>query len=196
MSENYNKHKIYERNGKTYAFSDTSLQRIKEIIGRYPEAKQKSALIPVLHIAQEEFGGSLNADIMDYIAGLLNVKPIEVYEVATFYTQFYLDKVGKFMIEICQTGPCLSCGGDDMIDYLKEKLGIDVGETTADGLFTFKTVECLGACGYAPVMQVNTCFHQNLTKESIDNIIDLLRTQANEPKSNDDKWVEKFCLKK
>jgi NADH-quinone oxidoreductase subunit E len=196
MSENHNKHEIYKREGKLYKFSDYTLKRVNEIIERYPEGKQKSALIPLLHLAQEEFGGSLNADIMDYIAGLLNIKPIEVYEVATFYSQFYLDNVGKYVIEICQTGPCLACGGDEIIDYLKTKLGIEAGETTADGLFTLKQVECLGACGYAPVMQVNTCFHENLTKERIDEIIDLYKNQAEKPQRNDEKWVEKFYLRK
>ncbi|MFZ4398819.1 MAG: NADH-quinone oxidoreductase subunit NuoE [Bacteroidales bacterium] len=189
-------HKIYESEGKIYSFSENSLLRINEILKRYPEGRQKSAILPLLHMAQEEFGGSLNADIMDYIAVLLSIKPIEVYEVATFYSQFYLDKVGKFVIEICQTGPCIASGADDMIDYLKSKLGIDAGETTSDGLFTLKTVECLGGCGYAPVMQINTRFHENLTKENIDEIIDLLRIQANEPLSKDEKWVEKFCLRK
>jgi NADH-quinone oxidoreductase subunit E len=189
-------HKIYEKSGRTYSFSDSSLQRIKEIMERYPEGKQKSAILPVVHMAQEEFGGSLNVDIMDYVAMLLNIKPIEVYEVATFYSQFYLDKVGKYVIEICQTGPCIARGADEMITHLKTRLGIDTGETTADGLFTLKTVECLGGCGYAPLMQVNTRFHENLTKESINEIIDLLKIQANEPQSKDEKWVEKFCLRK
>ncbi|MFZ4414035.1 MAG: NADH-quinone oxidoreductase subunit NuoE [Bacteroidales bacterium] len=196
MIGNTIQHKIYERQGKTYGFSETSLQRIHEIIERYPEGKQKSALLPILHIAQEEFGGSLNADIMDYVASLLSIQPIEVYEVATFYSQFYMDKVGKYVIEICQTGPCIACGAEDMIDYLKNKLGISNGETTADGLFTLKAVECLGGCGNAPVMQINTRFHENLTKESIDKIIELLSIQANEPQSKDEKWVEKFCLRK
>ena len=196
MIGNYIQHKIYHKEGKTYSFSETTQERVNEIIARYPRGKQKSALLPLLHIAQEEFGGSLNADIMDYVAVILDIQPIEVYEVATFYSQYYMDKVGKFVIEVCQTGPCLACGADDMIDYLKEKLNIKVGETTPDGLFTLKAVECLGACGYAPVMQINTKFHEQLTKESIDRIIDTLREQAYEPQNNDDKWVEKFCLRK
>ncbi len=196
MIGNYIQHKIYHKEGKTYSFSETTQERVNEIIARYPRGKQKSALLPLLHIAQEEFGGSLNADIMDYVAVILDIQPIEVYEVATFYSQYYMDKVGKFVIEVCQTGPCLACGADDMIDYLKEKLNINIGETTTDGLFTLKAVECLGACGYAPVMQINTKFHEQLTKESIDRIIDTLREQAYEPQNNDDKWVEKFCLRK
>ena len=133
-------------------FSEEKLNKVKEIIARYPEGKQKSALIPVLHLAQEAFGGWLSAETMDYVATLLQLKSIEVYEVATFYSMFNLKPVGTYLFEVCQTGPCMVSGSDQIIDYIKSKLGIGVGETTADGLFTLKTVECLGACGYAPMM--------------------------------------------
>ena len=189
-------HKIYKKENKQYAFSESTMVRVKEIIARYPEGKQKSALLPLLHMAQEEFGGNLNADNMDYIATLLNIEPIEVYEVATFYTQFYLEPQGKYVIEICRTGPCVACGAEDMIDHISKKLNIKDGETTTDGLFSLKTVECLGACGYAPVMQVNTRFHENLDEATIDEIIETLRKEANSPINNEEQWVEKFCLKK
>ena len=101
-------------------------------------------MLPVLHLAQEEFGGWLDVPVMDYVASLLNIEPIEVYEVATFYSMYNLKPVGKYMFEVCQTGPCMLNGSDDIIDYIKEKLGIKAGETTADGMFTLKTVECLG----------------------------------------------------
>lgn len=145
---------------------------------RYPEGKHKSALIPVLHLAQEENGGWLSAEAMDYVAGLLNLKPIEVYEVATFYSMYNLKPVGKYLFEVCQTGPCMLNGSDQIIDYIKEKLGIGVGETTTDGLFTLKTVECLGACGYAPMMQLGKFFREHLTKEKIDQIVDECRNTA------------------
>ena len=160
-------------------FSEEKLNKVKEIIARYPEGKQKSALIPVLHLAQESFGGWLSADTMDYVAGLLSIEPIEVYEVATFYSMFNLQPVGKYLFEVCQTGPCMLRGSDDIIHYIKEKLGIKIGETTPDGLFTLKTVECLGACGYAPMMQLGKFYKEHLTKEKVDQIIAECRAQAN-----------------
>ena len=135
-------------------FSEEKLNKVKEIIARYPQGRQKSALIPVLHLAQGEFGGWLSTETMDYVASLLQIKPIEVYEVATFYSMFNLQPVGKHVFEVCQTGPCILRGSDNIIDYIKKKLDIGVGETTKDGLFTLKAVECLGACGYAPMMQL------------------------------------------
>ena len=160
-------------------FSEEKLKKVNEIIARYPEGKQKSALIPVLHLAQDEFDGWLDVPVMDYVAGLLNILPIEVYEVATFYTMFNTKKVGKYLLEVCQTGPCMLNGSDDIIDYIKEKLGINAGETTADGLFTLKPAECLGACGYAPMMQLGKHFKEHLTKEKVDQIIADARAQAN-----------------
>ena len=124
-------------------FSDEKLKKVDEIVARYPQGKQKSALLPVLHLAQEEFGGWLSAETMDYVASLLKLEPIEVYEVATFYSMYNLKPVGRYMFEVCQTGPCMLRGSDQIIDYIKQKLNIGVGETTADGLFTLKTVECL-----------------------------------------------------
>src|SRR6476646_2538169 len=153
-------------------FSPNKLDKVQEIVARYPEGKQKSALLPVLHLAQEEFGGWLSVEAMDYVASLLNILPIEVYEVATFYSMYNLKPVGKFVFEVCQTGPCMLNGSDQIIDYIKEKLNIKVGETTADGLFTLKTVECLGACGYAPMMQLGKTYREHLTRERVDQIID------------------------
>src|SRR3982750_2716121 len=122
-------------------FSEERLNKAGEIIARYPEGKQKSALLPVLHLAQEENNGWLSVEAMDYVASLVQIKPIEVYEVATFYSMYNLKPVGKYIFEVCQTGPCMLNGSDQIIDYIKEKLAIKVGETTADGLFTLKTVE-------------------------------------------------------
>lgn len=160
-------------------FSEEKLNKVKEIIARYPEGKQKSALIPVLHLAQESFGGWLSADTMDYVASLLQIDPIEVYEVATFYSMYNLKPVGKYLFEVCHTGPCMVSGSDNIIEYIKEKLGINVGETTADGLFTLKTVECLGACGYAPMMQLGKFYKEHLTKAKVDDIIAECRAKAN-----------------
>jgi NADH-quinone oxidoreductase subunit E len=160
-------------------FSDDKLNKVAEIISRYPKGKQKSALLPVLHMAQDEFGGWLDVPVMDYVATLLNIEPIEVYEVASFYSMYNLKPVGKYMFEVCQTGPCMVNGCDDIIDYIKQKLNIGVGETTTDGMFTLKTVECLGACGYAPMMQLGKHYREHLTKEKVDAIIEECRAKVN-----------------
>lgn len=159
-------------------FSQEKLNKVGEIIARYPEGKQKSALLPVLHLAQEEFGGWLDIPVMDYVAELLSIKPIEVYEVATFYTMFNTRPVGKYVLEVCRTGPCMLRGSDDIIEHIKQRLNIKEGETTPDGLFTLKPAECLGACGYAPMMQLGKFFKENLTKEKVDKLLDELKIQA------------------
>lgn len=159
-------------------FSEEKLQKVNEIIARYPDGKQKSALIPILHIAQEENNGWLSAEVMDYVASLLQIKPIEVYEVATFYSMYNLKPVGKYVFEVCQTGPCMLNGSDNIIAYIKEKLGIGAGETTKDGLFTLKLVECLGACGYAPMMQMGKFYKEHLTPAKVDQIIEECRKAA------------------
>jgi NADH-quinone oxidoreductase subunit E len=160
------------------SFSSDKLLEAQKIIARYPAGKQKSALIPLLHLAQDEFGGWLDVPVMDYVASLLNIKPIEVYEVATFYSMYNLRPVGRHVFEVCQTGPCMLRGSDEIIDYIEQRLGIAVGETTRDGLFTLKTVECLGACGYAPMMQLGKTFREHLTKEKVDGIIEECRNNA------------------
>ena len=160
-------------------FSQQQLDKVNEIIARYPEGKQKSALIPILHIAQDEHGGWLDTPVMDYVADLLHIKPIEVYEVATFYSMFNTKPVGKYLLEVCRTGPCMLNGSDDIIDYIKQKLSIAEGETTPDGLFTLKPAECLGACGYAPMMQLGNHFKEHLTKEKVDQLIAELTAKNN-----------------
>ena len=173
-------------------FNEQQLQEFNRLVARYPSDKQKSALLPVLHLAQDSFGGWLSTETMDYVAELLHIEPIEVYEVATFYSQFYIDPVGKYVIEVCQTGPCAICGGEDMIQYLEEKLQIKVGETTEDKLFSLKAVECLGACGSAPVMQVNTEFHEFLNLQKIDEIIAKLRSESELKKPEELTWKERL----
>jgi NADH-quinone oxidoreductase subunit E len=121
---------------------------------------------------------------MDYVASLLNLQPIEVYEVASFYSMYNLKPVGRYMFEVCQTGPCMLRGSDDIIAYIGEKLGIKPGETTADGMFTLKTVECLGACGYAPMMQLGKNYREHLTPAKVDEIIEQCRREANQMTNN------------
>ncbi len=160
------------------SFTLKNPDKVAEIFARYPEGKEKSAVIPLLHLAQEQNGGWLSVDAMDYVAGLLRIKPIEVYEVATFYSMYNLKPVGKYLFEVCQTGPCMLRGSDDIISYIQTKLGIGNGETTKDGLFTLKTVECLGACGYAPMMQLGKFYKEHLTPEKIDQIVEDCRRTA------------------
>lgn len=155
-------------------FSQSTLELVNKIIKRYPEGKQKSALLPVLHLAQAEFDGWLSPETMDYVAGLLNIKPIEVYEVASFYSMYNLKPVGKCLIEVCQTGPCWLRGSDDIVAHIENKLKIKVGETTPDGMFTLKTVECLGSCGTAPMLQCGSGYHENLTTEKVDALLENL----------------------
>ena len=156
-------------------FSDETLTLVNKIIRRYPEGKQKSALLPVLHLAQAEFDGWLSPAAMDYVAQILRLKPIEVYEVATFYSMYNLEPVGKCLIEVCQTGPCWLRGSDEIVAHLESKLKIKVGETTTDGMFTLKTVECLGSCGTAPMLQCGAQFHENLTTDKVDALLEDLR---------------------
>ncbi len=159
-------------------FSEQKLKEVEQIIACYPEGKQKSAVLPVLHLAQKEFGGWLSVETMDYVASLLNILPIEVYEVATFYSMYNLKPVGKYVFEVCHTGPCMTKGSDNILKYIEDKLGIKSGETTADGMFTLKTTECLAACGYAPMMQFGKTYREHLTKEKVDAIIEECRRNA------------------
>lgn len=153
-------------------FNPTAKALAEKIIKRYPEGKQKSALLPLLHLAQAEFGGWLSPQTMDYVASILSIKPIEVYEVASFYTMYNLKPVGKCLIEVCRTGPCMLRGANDIVEHIENKLGIKEGETTADGMFTLKTTECLGSCGTAPMLQCGADYYENLTNEKVDNLLE------------------------
>ena len=162
----------------TVQFSEEANKRIQEIITHYPEGKHKSALIPILHIAQEQSNGWLDVPVLDHVAEILNILPVEVYEVASFYSMFNLNPVGKFVLEVCQTGPCMLSGSDKIINQIKTKLNIKAGETSADGLFTLKPAECLGACGYAPMMQLGKTYREHLTIEKVDELLEELKKLA------------------
>lgn len=166
------------QNGMPIKFSDKTLELIQRMIKRYPEGKHKSALIPVLHIAQAEFDGWLSAEVMDYVASILSIQPVEVYEVASFYSMFNLKPIGKCHIEVCRTSSCWLRGAEELINHLEKKLNIKVGETTSDGMFTLKTVECLGSCGTAPMMQVGPDYYENLTFEKTDTLLNLFRSEG------------------
>lgn len=153
-------------------FSDEAMKTVETIISRYPQGKQKSALLPVLHVAQAEFGGWLSPETMDYVASILNIKPIEVFEVASFYTMYNLKPMGKCVLEVCQTSSCWLNGAEDIVKYIEKRLNIKVGETTKDGMFSLKVAECLGSCGTAPMLQCGASYHENLTYEKVDKIIE------------------------
>jgi NADH-quinone oxidoreductase subunit E len=125
-----------------------------------------------LHLAQAEFDGWLSPESMEYVATLLGIQSIEVFEVASFYSMFNLKPVGKCHIEVCRTSSCWLMGAEDVVKHIENRLGIKPGETTADGMFTLKTVECLGACGYAPMFQVGDKYYEHLTLEKVDTLID------------------------
>jgi NADH-quinone oxidoreductase subunit E len=153
-------------------FSKETLEYARKIVARYPEGKQKSALIPLLHLAQVEFGGWLSAKSMDYVASFLSIEPIEAYEVASFYSMFNLKPVGRCHIEVCHTSSCWLMGAEDVVKHIENKLNIKVGQVTEDGQFSLKTVECLGACGYAPMFQVGDKYHEHLTLEKVDTLLE------------------------
>ena len=164
-----------------FSFSAEGLAECQRIIARYPEGRSKSALLPILHIAQAENDGWLSVNAMDAVAQVLGIQHIEVYEVASFYSMYNLHPVGKHLLEVCHTSPCMIRGSDDIVAYLEKKLNIHVGETTKDGMFTLKTVECLGSCGTAPMLQCGAKYHENLTPDKVDALIESLR---NQPRNN------------
>ncbi|RYE16899.1 MAG: NAD(P)H-dependent oxidoreductase subunit E [Sphingobacteriales bacterium] len=160
-------------------FSAALLANFDDIKSRYPEGKHKSALLPILHVVQAELGW-LSAAAMDKVAEYLDILPIEVYEVATFYSMYFMRPQGKYMLEVCRTGPCCTVGAEKIMDHIEQTLGVKEGEVTADGLFSWRGVECLAACGYAPVLQIGPeyTFYENLTNESVDKLISDLKAKA------------------
>jgi NADH-quinone oxidoreductase subunit E len=160
-------------------FSAGLLSQFDDIVSRYPEGKQKSSLLPILHLVQAEFGW-LSAPAMDKVAEYLKLEDIEVYEVASFYSMYFLRPQGKYVLEICRTGPCCLVGAEKIMDHIEQKLGVAEGEVTADGLFSWRGVECLAACGYAPVLQIGPeyTFYENLTNESVDQLINDLKAKG------------------
>lgn len=166
-------------------FSDEAMQTVQKLIKRYPEGKHKSALLPILHVAQAEFGGWLSPETMDYVASILNIKSIEVFEVASFYSMYNLKPVGKCLLEVCRTSSCWTRGAEDVVKHLEKKLGIKEGETTKDGMFTIKTVECLGSCGSAPMLQCGASYHENLTMEKVDALLESYRAEGKQKSYTD-----------
>ena len=158
-------------------FTEENTLKVAEILSKYPIERKKSAVMPLLDLAQRQNDNYLSRDAIEYIAKILEMAEIRVYEVATFYSMFNLKPVGKHVFEVCHTGPCMLNGSDKILEYIKKKLAIGVGETTPDGMFTLKTVECLGACGYAPMMQLGLHYREHLTEAKVDAIIDECRNK-------------------
>src|SRR5438094_10469875 len=159
----------------SFDFTDDNLERARAHIAKYPAGRQASAVLPLLDLAQRQMGGWVPRVAMDYVAGLLGMASIRVYEVATFYTMFNLRPVGRYLLQACTTTPCWLRGSDEVVATCERKLGIGVGGTTSYGLFTLVEVECLGACVNAPVLQVNDDFYEDLDGPATEVLLDSLR---------------------
>ncbi len=157
-----------------FAFTEEYRARAQEIVGRYPVGRQASAVLPLLDLAQRQHGGWLPRAAMDHVAGVLEMPRIRVYEVATFYTMYNLNPVGRYRVQVCTTTPCWLRGSDDVVAACRNKLGVDFGETTEDGLFTLQEVECLGACVNAPMILINDDYYEDLDAGGTEAILDAL----------------------
>jgi NADH-quinone oxidoreductase E subunit len=164
-----------------FAFTPENLASARAHIAKYPEERQASAVLPLLDLAQRQNGGWLPRAAMDHVAGLLGMAPIRVYEVASFYTMFNLRPVGRYLLQACTTTPCWLRGSDAVIAACERNLGIGVGGTTADGLFTLLEVECLGACVNAPILQINDDFYEDLDGAATGRLLDAVRRGAAPP---------------
>ncbi|MDZ7693216.1 MAG: NAD(P)H-dependent oxidoreductase subunit E [Balneolaceae bacterium] len=155
------------------SFTEEELEQIEKIKAKFPEVKP--ATLPVLWVAQKKFG-HVKPEVQKLVAQTLDLPESHVHGVATFYTQYYKQEMGKYVLDVCTCLSCQLCGGYDILHYIEEKLDINAGETTDDGMFSLQEVECLGACGYAPMLQVtNGEYVNNLTKEKVDKLIEALK---------------------
>ena len=174
----------------TFAFRNQDA--VKDILGRYPEGRERSAIMPLLDLAQRQvaedgakatppFGGWIPCAAMDEIARIVSIAPIKVYEVATFYSMYNTEPVGKYLVQMCTTTPCMLCGSDNIVQACQDRLGIGLGETSGDGKFSLVEVECLGACVNAPMVQINDDVYEDLTPARMVEIIDLLEKDKEVP---------------
>ncbi len=159
----------------SFTFSPENAERAAVIIARYPEGRQQSAVMPLLDLAQRQAGGWLPREVLDYIADYLDMPRIRVYEVATFYTMYNTKPGGRHLVQLCRTTPCWLRGSEDVLNACRDFLGIGIGETTEDGLFTLIEVECLGACCNAPMMQINDDFYEDLDADATRNVLETLK---------------------
>lgn len=160
-------------------FQEDLISKFDELVKRYPEGRQKSALLPILHLVQAQFGW-LSVTAMDKVAEYLKIEPIEVYEVATFYTMFFLQPRGKYVLEVCRTGPCCLVGAERIMKHIENRLGVKENEVTPDGLFSWRGIECVAACGMGPVLQIGPdyTYYEHLTEESVDQLVESLRNKG------------------
>ncbi len=166
----------------SFTFSPENAEQVAVIIARYPEGRQQSAVMPLLDLAQRQSGGWLPRDVLDYVADYLDMPRIRVYEVATFYTMYNTKPVGRHLVQLCRTTPCWLRGSEDVLNACRDFLGIGIGETTEDGLFTLMEVECLGACCNAPMMQINDDFYEDLDADATRNVLETLK-KGEQPKT-------------
>lgn len=152
-------------------FSPETEAKIDALIAKYP--RKRSAMLPMIHLAQLE-QGRVSEEAVNYIAERLDLQPIEVYEVVTFYSMYFMENIGKYHLQVCRTLSCMLCGAQELTAHLEKKLGIKPGQVTPDGRFRLSEVECLGSCTTAPVLQINFDYHENLTPEKVDEILEAL----------------------
>ena len=157
-----------------FSFNKENTQKAQEIISNYPDGRQKSAVLPLLDLAQRQNGGFLSVDAIEYVADYISEPYMRVYEVVSFYSMFYLKPVGKYHIQVCGTTPCWLRGAASILSTCEEHIGIKCGNTSKDDKFTISEVECLGACVNAPLVQINDDYYENLTPEKMRSIIDEL----------------------
>ncbi len=153
-------------------FSPETLEKFQETVSRYP--KKEAAMLPVLYLAQQEFG-YLSAEAIEYVARLMGQSPAKVHGVVSFYTMYNMKPIGRHHIQVCRTLSCALAGAEKITDFIKNKLAIELGQTTADGRFTLSEVECLASCGTAPMMQINDDYYENLNEERVTEILDSLK---------------------
>jgi NADH-quinone oxidoreductase E subunit len=153
-------------------FSPETLKKFEETVSRYP--KKEAAMLPVLYLAQQEFG-YLSPDAIDYVAKLMGQSPAKVHGIVSFYTMYNMKPIGRHHIQVCRTLSCALGGAEKITDFIKKKLAIELGQTTADGRFTLSEVECLASCGTAPMMQINDDYYENLNEEKVTEILQSLK---------------------
>ncbi|MBQ4874817.1 MAG: NADH-quinone oxidoreductase subunit NuoE [Rickettsiaceae bacterium H1] len=166
---------IAKKQPSQFSFTEENLIKAKKEISKYPSSKEKSAVMALLWFAQKQSGGWIPNVAMSYIADMLKISAIDVYEVASFYSMYNLTPVGKYLVQVCRTTPCWLCNSEDVLFACKEFLGIEIGETTKDDKFTLIEVECLGACVNAPLVQINEKYYENLTRDKIIEVLSSLR---------------------
>jgi NADH-quinone oxidoreductase E subunit len=158
-----------------FEFTKENLKEAHKIISKYPDERKKSAVMPLLDLSQRQNNNYISREVIEYVAQLLDMPEIKVYEVATFYSMYNLKPVGKFLLQICGTTPCMLRGSEDLIKFCKKRFDIDLNGTSTDGYFTLKEVECLGACVNAPVVQINDDYYEDLTVKSFEKVLEDLQ---------------------